>query len=288
MKRLPFNWIFSSLKIYIIVLVSILIMNCSSSLHTIHEQWDIRRNQQMTNIDSGIPAKKGSPQISFSYNYSIQEPDVQEYCDTILDDLNSKIIGINLYETRHSMNTELLFPLSDMIAAGFIIDLSLGDIANNNISKNSLLQKNIIETSLYLRFVAIHKKISFGLRPELLFYAMNSECIKRIDSTINSNKNDHSLGITLRCSIFSRYSFNNTFAIFTGVQYKRQPYAKYENERSQFESAFGIYTGLSIKPLDPLFIEPYVAIPLGTDYTNYRSPAQIGIKCVTDFSLFDK
>lgn len=266
-----------SLDSFLLGISIIQLIGCASSYNTTVDHWDIRRNQQISNVDTGIPVKKGKPQLSLSYQYALQEPGVQQFQDTMISSYETEIIDVDLFETRHVLSVEILFSFIDYVSSGLLLDLSFGDINNSSILDKSVLQKNIVETAMFLRFAADIKKLSIGFRPEMLFYSTNYQHIKSIDSTIVIDENFHHLGITFKFSVFSRYTILDRFALFSGFQYKRQPYVKYDN-RLQYESAFGLYAGVGVNFHNQVFIEPYIAIPLGTDFTEYKSPPQVGLK----------
>lgn len=274
----------SFLKPLILPLTIIPIWGCASSFNTTIDHWEIRRIQQMSNIDTGLPARKGKPHISVSYQYALQEPEIQKFKDTVINHFDTGIIDANFYETRHVLNTELMIPFLDHIASGIHLDISLGDISNPGISKTSILHKNILETSMYLRYSTNINKLSLGFKPELVFFGINYQYTEICNSIIKTKKGYHHLGLTFRASIFSRLAFANRFALFLGIQYKRQPYLKYDS-RLQFESALGIYTGIGVTFLNQFFIEPYVALPFATNYTEHRSPPQAGLKITTALSF---
>ncbi len=275
------RFIKTGLEILFVGLILTLIGCSAQSSLFIHDITNLRRSQQMANVDTGKPNTKRCPFLSFSYQYALVEPEPQVYNDTMIDNTNTVYVNSNLFETRHTLNAEMTYPFSEHVASGILVDMSCGNIKQQNINHSSPLYKDIFEMALYLRFTASLKKLIIGYRPELLLYTVNGTNTIITENEITTRKNFNHLGITYRHSVFFRYTFLERLAFFAGAQHKRQPYARYDAEL-KFENAYGIYTGLGFKLPWNIALDPYIAIPITTDLTSYRSPVQIGLKCVID------
>lgn len=295
-------------QITIIVYIVFGFLGCSSTGVNKITRYDIRRSHQIDNIDPGIATESKNLTVGLNYQYSVKEPEIQEYSTSYLDSVhnNSNVNNTFLYESRHAISGDLAFTLSNAFAIGMLLDISLGDILNDNVhdSIKNDLDNNIYEAALFLRIFGQFNNIVLGFRPELLLKSINAlktvylitDSISYLDTTIAEKSNDHLLSASFRATFVMRYEFFEFMAIFCGFQFKMQPYTIIERsfsrrsnrDKMKFESSYGLYTGIGVEIYPGLHLSPFVTFPLGTEITGHQSPIQGGMKVVFDIGEFEK
>ena len=296
------------IQLIICVLTISLFLGCSSSGINKITRYDIRRSHQMNNIDPGVATEKGNLAVGLNYQYSVVEPEIQEYATVYLDSINdnSNINNTYLYESRHSVSGDLAFTLSNAFAIGMLIDMSVGNIINEEVtdSVKDDLDNNIYEAALFLRIFGQFNNMVLGFRPELLLKSINAsktvylitDTLSVIDTTISEKSKDHLLSASFRGTFFMRYEFFERFGWFLGFQYKMQPYTieerssprRGDRDKMKFESSYGLYTGFGIEVYPGLHLSPFATFPLGTEITGHQSPIQGGLKVTFDFGEMEK
>ena len=96
------------------------------------------------------------------------------------------------------------------------------------------------------------------------------------DTVLTEENSFHNLKFTIRNTLVSRYTIQNKYGIFIGLQHRIQPYAMV-NTIYLIENMFGMYTGFGYKFNIPFYLDAYLCIPLGSDVTHFRGPVQLGI-----------
>lgn len=285
---------------YLLIFGIVFMIGCSSPVVNHVARYDIRRSPPMNNIDPGIPTEKMNMNFSLSYQYSSDRPDVQEYSDTAIGTSHTYVNNTYLFESRHAFSGDIAFTFTDFLSMGMVFDISFGDLSSSyGITDKKILNNNLYEWSIFVRLISKFDKFTIGFRPEMLFYTAN--CYTSVFSTsvldtiVNSARDSYH-GITIRNTVFARYTFFKMLSIFLGFQYKRQPFTIEDrsedfSERKEellLENTFGMYTGLGAEPLPGIHLCPYISIPFGTELTDYRSPVQGGIKIVMDVAKLVK
>jgi hypothetical protein len=261
----------------------------------------------MTNIDPGIPTEKKGVSVSLNYQYASEDADTQKYSKTTYssssyDPTSTYINDTYLYESRHYFGGDVMFTFLDFMAVGLLFDISLGDLPFRIEEEKNILNNNIYELAVFLRFFGKFDNLTIGFRPEIVLNSINyykevyyfDDTISTVpDSMVMDEGQHHSAAF--RGTLFMRYEFLKYFSLFCGFQYKRQPYtledrssARRAGSRIKSENVFGVYCGFGVEPIAGLHFCPYGSFPIKTDITDYRSPIYGGLKCVVDIGKLYK
>jgi hypothetical protein len=177
------------------------------------------------------------------------------------------------YESRHAANLEIAYGIRDELASGITVDMSFSTVDSNI----PILNKPTVDLGFYLRGTAGIGSFRFGFRPELLLSTYNGQ--KSIDDQGSIfTGNMHYLYLSERITAFARYDFVKAPCIFIGAQQKRVLYLE-RDDGLEFENVFSAYCGFSMA-FAGVEASPYLGIPFASDYTETKSPLQLGIKVI--------
>jgi hypothetical protein len=273
----------------LIAIFCILLIGCASQ-HQIQRRNNsfVRRMPQMNRIDPGRPLANGSFAGAFAISYSTQEPNVMHLSDSTIESytnvLGDKYNIITLsnsyyYESRLSMSGEGIIAFSDCFSGGVSLDASLGKITAPPPDKYSTMLNDNIEWSLFIRFAKQYGRIGVAIRPELTAANLYGDRIKDesengIIGTMTKEKiNVYSLSI--RSSSIIRFEVIKNLCPFLGFQIKSQPFFNLYEDIEK-EICYGLYGGIDYR-LSFLAISPFVAFPMGSTFSHFKSPISAGL-----------
>lgn len=265
------------ISIYGIIFLS----GCSSSQTFIYQdEVEMVRGNQNASIETAIPMKKAHPQVSFTYQGSILKNTQIKTKDTLEDENSLITVSNTLHQRRHSLSGSILFPCMDILAAGIDFNLSFGDITKND--SKSILNKHILETSLFIVLSGTINRVTISYKPQLTYLSVNG-IYSRNYTTLNDRTFEISeKKFTIRNSLATRVNLSKHFDLFTGAQHSIQPY-KLINDHLEMENGYALYGGLGININSHFSTDIFILTPLNSDISDHRTSIQTGLKITTTF-----
>jgi hypothetical protein len=278
------------MKKTLLITCILIVSGCAGRYHIErHHNTFLRRMPQLNRIETGRIVKKGSFSGILSGSYSLREPRVLKVSDSSFES-RSSLFGDELtiitssngycYESRYMASGEGVYGFSDEISAGVSLDVSGGKINLSPSLAGLTVKNNDIEGSVFVKFAKQFGRLGVSIKPELTGVHMYGDKLwTEIDTGVIQHTVSEKLDFytySIRSSSIIRYEIFNGFFPFAAFQIKTQPFLL-ENDNVGMDIFFGIYGGIDYQ-FRSFAISPFIAVPLGSSMTHYKSPVSAGLQ----------
>ena len=245
------------------------------------EVTNMRRPQQFAAIETGVPADKGTVQISGGYQCALERPRVLKYFDTTLDIGNSSVTSTSsvttAYESLHTLNLNVAYSAFRLFSFGLLYDMSFGKLFTDTIV-DPVVNNNLFELSFLVRFAVNLNRFTLGIRPELMLTTINYNTLIFTDSHFLAQDTQvRDPQFAFRNSLFARAKLTDEFSIFIGFQLRMMPFS-INNEEVDYDVQTGIYGGFGFHIAGPIYLDPYCTLPFRAPLSHHRSPISAGVR----------
>ena len=267
-------------KILFVTTMILFLCGCGVQFLGREEVTHMRRPQQFTAIETGVPVEKGTFMVSGGYQCSLERPRVLKYLDTTIDIGNSSVTSYSsittAYESFHSLNLNVAYSAFRLFSIGLLYDMSFGKLFTDTIV-DPVVMNNLFELSFLVRFAVNMNRFTLGVRPELMLTTINYHTLTFNDASFyREDTQVRDPRFAFRNSLFARAKLTDAFSIFLGFQLRMMPFS-INNDEVDYDVQTGIYGGFGFHVTGILHVNPYCTLPFRAPISRHRGPVSAGL-----------